>query len=76
MRPLGYECRHQHPGCACCASSLQKGFRRAGKRRDRQKAKRAAEREIPAALADHAVNMDFQRNAAKYFIEWLRSDDF
>lgn len=46
MKPLGYKCRHQHGGCACCDPSGQRKYRLTGKRRDRQQAKRAVEQEL------------------------------
>jgi hypothetical protein len=46
MKPLGYNCRHATASCACCDPSGQRIYRRNGKRRDRQKAKRAVEREV------------------------------
>lgn len=47
MKPLGFNARHQHAGCACCKKSEQVIKRRAGKHRDRQQAKRAIAAQLP-----------------------------
>ena len=61
MKPLGYNCRHQHSGCACCDPSGQRIYRRSGKRRDRMKTKRAIESEASRGLGEHKMEMEAER---------------